>query len=380
MTKQKPPRFFEHPHLFGSFSNWIKLLWQNRDIDVKYIPRVMSVTLSTFLTSPLRLYESIRYGRVVRNTVIPHAPIFIVGHWRTGTTHLHNLLSQDKSLGHVSVFQVTSPGFCLVGDTIIKKPLSVFQKKLHPTREIDNIPLLMDNPEEEDVAISNMSPYSYLHMYSFPRRARYFFERYITYFDKLPEATRAKWAELYLTILRKATIKTGGKRLVIKNCADSARIQALLNLFPDARFIHIYRNPYHVYRSTLFLYKTVLPRAQLHEINPDEIETWVIDFYTQLMQKFITEKAFIPDGHLVEVKYEDLEKAPLDQLRKIYETLSLPGFDEAEPDFRAYLASIAGYKKNPQEMDDSVIEKVNQHWQFALDELGYNRLESASGK
>jgi hypothetical protein len=287
-------------------------------------------------------------------------------------------LSQDESLGHVSVFQVSAPGFCLIGDTIIKKPLAVFQKKLHPTREIDNIPLLMDNPEEEDVAIANMSPYSYLHMYSFPRRARYFFESYITFFDGLPESTRAKWAEIYLTILRKATLKTGGKRLVIKNCADSARINTLLELFPDAKFIHIYRNPYHVFRSTLFLYRTVLPRAQLHEISPDEIEEWVPRFYTQLMRKFLADRELIPAGNYIEVRYEDLEKEPLDQLRAIYETLNLPGFAEAEQAFNAYLASISGYKKNPQQIDDDVIMKVNQHWQFALDSLGYNRIEPAS--
>jgi hypothetical protein len=379
MAQQKPARIFEHPHVFGSFRNWLRLLWNNRDIDRKFIPRALSVCILTFLTSPLRVYESVRYGRIVRNTAIHPSPIFIVGHWRTGTTHLHNLLCHDKSLGHVSVFQVTAPGFCLVGDTTVKKPLAVFQKKLHPTREIDNIPLSMDNPEEEDVAIYNMSPYSYLHMYTFPRRARYFFERYITFFDNLPESIIAKWTEMYLTVLRKATLKAGGKRLVIKNCADSARIKTLLNLFPDAKFIHIYRNPYHVFRSTLFLYRTVVPRAQLHGINPDEIEAWVVRFYTQLMQKFLADKAVIPAGNFVEVKYEDLEEAPLAQLRKVYETLSLPGFAEAEPAMHAYLDSIAGYQKNPQKMDDNVITKVNEHWQFAFDEWGYERLEPASG-
>jgi len=284
-------------------------------------------------------------------------------------------LCQDKNLGYVSVFQVTAPGFCLVGEKTIKGPFNKIAKKLHPTREIDNIPLSMDNPEEEDVAIYNMSHYSYLHMYTFPRRARYFFERYITFFDNLPESTRAKWIEMYLTILRKATLRTGGKRLVIKNCADSGRIKTLLDLFPDAKFIHIYRNPYHVFRSTLYLYRVVLERAQLQEINPDEIEAWVSRFYSQLMQRFLADKALIPAGNLVEVKYEDLGKAPLAQLRKVYETLSLPGFAEAEPAFRAYLDSIEGYQKNPQEIGDNIIAKVNQHWQFALDEWGYERLE-----
>ena len=51
------------------------------------------------------------------------------------------------------------------------------------------------------------------------------------------------------------------------------------------------------------------------------------------MQKLLADKSLIPAGNLVEVRYEDLDKEPLAQLRKIYETLSLPGFAEAEPGY-----------------------------------------------
>jgi hypothetical protein len=182
-------------------------------------------------------------------------------------------------------------------------------------------------------------------------------------------------------MLRKATFKEGGKRLVIKNCSDSARIKALLELFPDAKFIHTYRNPYDVFRSTQHLYRTVLVRAQVQEIDLKELETWVLQFYTQLMQKFFAVKSLIPKGNLVEIKYEDLDKEPLAQLRRIYETLGLPGFAEAEPAFKAYLDSIKGYQKNVyKKLEDSLIQNVNQNWSFALKELGYKRLEPGSGK
>ena len=379
MAQQRRARLFEQPFIFGSSRSWLKLIWNNKDIDRKFIPRALFVTLSTLFISPLRLYESVRYGRIVKNTAIHPSPIFIIGHWRSGTTHLHNLLCQDKNLGRVSMWQAFAPGLCLVGEKVIKRPFNKIAKKLHPTREIDNIPLSLDNPEEEDLAIANMSPYSYLHMYTFPRQARYFFERYITFFDELPEPTIAEWKEMYLTVLRKATLQAGGKRLVIKNCADSARIKTLLELLPDAKFIHIYRNPYNIFRSTQHLYRVVLARAQLQEISLDELEAWVFRFYAQLMQRFLADKALIPAGNFVEVKYEDLEKAPIAQLHKVYETLSLPGFAEAEPAFRAYLDSIADYKKLVHKnLEDDIITKVNQHWHFAFDALGYERLEPAS--
>ena len=379
MAQQKRARLFEHPFIFGSFWSWIKLLWQNRSIDRKFIPRALFVTLASLLTSPLRIYESLRFGRTIKKTVVHPSPIFIIGHWRSGTTHLHNILVRDKNLGCVSMWQAFAPGLCLIDERVFKNPFNKIAKKWHPTREIDNIPLSMDNPEEEDLAIANMSPYSYLHMYSYPRRATYFFETYITYFGNLPKSTIDKWKKVYLLILRKATLKAGGKRLVIKNCADSARIKALLELFPDAKFIHIYRNPYNIFRSTQHLYRVVMERTQLQEVGQGEHENWVLRFYAQLMQKLLADKSLIPAGNLVEVKYEDLDKEPLAQLRKIYETLSLPGFAEAEPAFRAYLDSISGYQKLAhKQLDDSAITKINRNWQFAFDALGYKRIEPAS--
>jgi len=379
MAQQKRARLFEHPFIFGSFRSWLKVLWANRGIDRKFIPRALFVTLVSLLTSPLRIYESLRFGRTIKKTVVHPSPIFIIGHWRSGTTHLHNILVRDKNLGCVSMWQAFAPGLCLIDERLLKNPFNKIAKKMHPTREIDNIPLSMDNPEEEDLAIANMSPYSYLHMYSYPRRATYFFETYITYFGNLPKSTIDKWKKVYLLILRKATLKAGGKRLVIKNCADSARIKALLELFPDAKFIHIYRNPYNIFRSTQHLHKMVMERAQLQEVGQNEHENWVLLFYSQLMRKLLADKSLIPAGNLVEVKYEDLDKEPLAQLRKVYETLGLPGFAEAEPAFRAYLDSISGYQKLAhKQLDDSAITKINRNWQFAFDALGYKRIEPAS--
>ena len=378
MAQEKRARLFEHPFIFGSFRSWLKVLWGNRDIERKFIPRVLFVTLVSLSTSPLRIYESLRFGRTVRKTVVHPSPIFIIGHWRSGTTHLHNILVRDKNLGCVSMWQAFAPGLCLIDERILKNPFNKIAKRMHPTREIDNIPLSLDNPEEEDLAIANMSPYSYLHMYSYPRRATYFFEKYVTYFNNLPESIISEWKEIYLTILRKATLKAGGKQLVIKNCADSARIKPLLELFPNAKFIHIYRNPYNIFRSTQHLYRVVMERAQLQEVGQGEHENWVLLFYAQLMQKLLADKSLIPAGNLVEVRYEDLDKEPLAQLRKVYETLSLPGFAEAEPAFRAYLASIANYQKLAhKQLDDNVVTKVNRNWHFAFDALGYKRIEPA---
>jgi len=368
------PSNAEHPAALGSLSSWVRLLAGRRGIDRRYIPRVMFVCSTTMLTSPLRAWERVRYGSIVRRTSIHPSPVFIIGHWRSGTTHLHNLICQDENFGYLSTFQAMAPGFCLVGDGRIKQMLAEKTSALYSTRLIDNIPLTLDAPQEDEFALANMTPYSFLHAFTFPRQAGYFFERYVL-FDGISEAELSRWIEAYLMVLRKATLKSGGKRLVLKNCADSARIRTILDLFPDAKFIHIHRNPYRVFLSTLHLYKTVIPRSQLQEIEQEQIEAYVLRFYRQLMQRFLAERSLIPSGNLAEVRFEDLEKEPLAQLRRIYDELSIPGFAAAESRFRSYIDSIADYKKNTYEMDGSVVEKVNRHWRFAFDQWGYDRLE-----
>ena len=94
----------------------------------------------------------------------------------------------------------------------------------------------------------------------------------------------------------KATLASGGKRLVVKNCAHTGRLPTLLELFPNAKFIHIHRNPYDVFLSTLHMHRTVLLRSQLQKIEPDRVEAHVLGFYDLLMRRFLAERSLIPAG------------------------------------------------------------------------------------
>jgi hypothetical protein len=376
MRNRELAALFEHPLAMGSVRSWLRLLWSQEGVDVRYLPRVLFVTLITLLTSPVRLYERLRYGRAVRRTQIQPEPIFIVGHWRTGTTYLHLLLCQDPQLGFVSTFQTLAPGFFLVGQGIAKKVVGHWLEKGHPTRLIDNVPLRIDAPQEEEFAVANVTPHSFLHVFSFPRQAADLFAR-TTLFQGISPEAMAEWSACYLEILRKATLHAGGKRLILKNCADTGRIRMLLELFPDAKFIHICRNPYDLFLSTRRLWEVVLWRSQLQDIDPAEIDHLILQFHTQLMQQYLADRELIPDGNLVEVRFEDLEADPLGETYRLYEALGLPGFVDAEPAFQAYLASVADYRKNDYHLTADVIDRVNRHWSFAFEAWGYQRLDPA---
>ena len=373
-TQPTRPSNAEHPVALGSCAGWIRLLLRSGGIDGAFVPRALFVTLTTLATGPLRLWERVRHGRAIRRTPIRPSPIFIVGHWRSGTTHLQNLLCRDENLASLTTFQAMAPGFCLIGNGAIKRFVAKHAATRYPTRLIDNIPLAFDAPQEDEFALANLSLHSFIHTFSLPRRATEIFDRSVL-FSGLSRRAQGRWIRTYLRLLQIATLANGGKRLVVKNCAHSARIGTLLELFPNAKFVHIHRSPYEVFLSTVHMHRTVLPRSQLQAIEPDRVEAHVLRFHEALVQRFLADRSKIPTGNLVEIGFRDLENAPLDTLRRVYDRLGLPGYEAAEPALRSYLDSVANYRKNAYELSGDVIAKVNRNWAYAFEAWGYDRLD-----
>jgi len=162
------------------------------------------------------------------------------------------------------------------------------------------------------------------------RAAARYLEQY-GMFDRVPDAVVNEWKRVYMEVLRKTTLETGNRRLVLKNPINTARVKLLLELFPDAKFVHIHRNPYDVFLSTLRLYEKALSATQLQVVSQAEIESNILHIYEGVMRRFLAQRALIPVGNLVEIRFEQFEERPLAELRRLYETLQLPGFDAADP-------------------------------------------------
>ena len=80
----------------------------------------------------------------------------------------------------------------------------------------------------------------------------------------------------------------------------------------------------------------------------------------------------IPAGALCEIRFEDLEKDPVGQIRRVYRELNLPDFEQALPKIEQYAASLSGYKKNVfTPLPGPVREKVSRAWTRNFREWGY---------
>jgi hypothetical protein len=216
--------------------NLLRLLAQNRfNIDVRYLPRVLYLTAMSSLLVPFRLRERLKFDRIVRDMEIRYDPVFILGHWRSGTTYLHNLLSPDKNLGYFSTYQAILPGVFLTGESLFKDRVTA---SLPEKRPIDDVMMSADSPQEDEYAVGAFTPYSGNHAACFPKNGRYY--RKFILMEDVQQRVVKEWKKVYLYLVRKITLYWGERRVVLKNPANTARVRLILELFPDAKFVFLF--------------------------------------------------------------------------------------------------------------------------------------------
>lgn len=351
-----------------TLTNLFLLLRQNKfQISCRYLPRFMYSTLVSSVMAPFRVSEHKKFDTKIRNTTISHHPLFILGHWRSGTTHLHTILSLDKNLGYFTTFQAYLPGVFLANEKLFK-PLVASSIPEH--RPMDNVPMHAEFPQEDQYAVGAVSPYSYYQGWCFPKNMQYY-NRFVLMEDGL-DADAQRWKETYLYLLKKATIAVGGRRLVLKNQDNTGKVNLLLEMFPDAKFILIQRNPYDVYASMLKFMRMVIPLYCVQKPPLFEaVEDSMMELYAQMFRKYLNDRPRIPKGNLVEVKYEDFIREPMQVTHQIYSELGLDGFPAARAAFDFYIKNQTSFNAETYSLSDEVRRKIDERWGFVKDAFGY---------
>ena len=367
-----------HPNTFMPVRTWLRLARENR-VAPRYRGRFLRALALSAAVAPLRLAEKALHGRRVRAVELSAPPIFVCGFARSGTTHLHNLFAADPGLGVLTTMQALMPTFFLVGSRLLRKRIE--RRFTSSTRGVDNVVVSLDSPSECELALANSTHLSAMHELSFPAHARRFQERYGVLGDggALSPRELSAWKRVYLDILKKAALHAGNRRLVLKTPASTGRLPLLVDLFPDAKFVHIVRHPCDVFSSMMNMYRVMQGASRLEDCGVEETEAALLDYYAGTMQAYLRHREKIPAGNLAEVRYEDLERDPMGQMERLYARLDLGGWEEAGPAIRAYVDTLKNYRKNAfRGMDRPTLERIRDRWGFAFEQWGYE-LPAAEG-
>ncbi len=344
-----------------------QVLARSGPIPRRSIPTLAGILAASLVRLPFALGERAAVAAASRRARLTQAPVFIVGHWRSGTTHLVNVMSRDPAMGIVPPLATGLP-WEFLGLGRVLRPL--LDRALPPRRFIDRVPVNPDSPQEDEIALANMQPLSFYHGLYFPRRFHEQFERGV-FLTGCSEREIHRWAERARHLYGKLQWLQPGRRLLIKNPVYSTRVERLARLYPGARFIHIHRNPYRVFESMRNFYRVLFERFALQPWQHVAIDEFILDSYPRIMQALLEQTSALPPDRCVHVRFERLQRRPLEELERIYATLGLGGFEAARPYFERYLESVRDYRKNAYEFPADRVARVRRRWGALIDRLGY---------
>ena len=349
------------------FLAWVRLLTRNRfAVEFPYWYIAGFITGMSFTHMVMRWIQHGLYGDRIDQTRIREQPIFVIGHWRTGTTLLHELLILDERFTYPNTYACMEPNHTLLTEAFVKRYMGWAMPDRRP---MDRMAAGWSRPQEDEFALCMLGLPSTYTDFAFPNRPTIY--PGALDLSGLNPSQRSRWKREFLRFLQMLTFRDP-RRLVLKSPPHTARIPALLELFPDARFVHIVRDPYVVFPSTVNLWKSLGRKHGLQTPrNEVAIREKVFQEFRVIYDRLEEARGLIRPGRFHELHYETLIKDPLGQMEAVYETLELDGFAAYRPRLEDYLRQNAGYETNKYQLSREDREEVTQRWGDVIKRYGY---------
>lgn len=261
-----------------------------------------------------RLYERVRYDRLLQRSEICDDPVFIIGHWRSGTSMLQELISADPQFATPSAFDAMFPECMLTTRGWLP---SVLQFGINITGahfDGHDRPLQMSLPAEDDfflLCLGDAESAYWGHL--FPHCAR---ERF------LREADDA-WLDSHRYMVRKLGVAYPGRRLLLKSPPNTMRIAALKRAYPKARFVFIHRHPFDTFASTCRLWRLIDKQTMLQSLDDADLEDLVLDIQARLYDRYFAARESLQQDEIIEVSLTSVGTEPMRAMREVYARLDL---------------------------------------------------------
>jgi hypothetical protein len=349
------------------FSTWIRELVRGRlAISPSRVPMAIAITCFTALNSLLAAVDRVAYGRKVERVKIEKPPLFILGHWRAGTTFLHELLIRDPEHTYFTTYQCFTPHHFVLTERRLVPWIGMFIPEKRP---MDNMATGWGRPFEDEFALQSLGVSTPYLSIMFPNQGSVYAE-YLTLRD-LPEVKRNRWQQELMRFCKRLTFRDP-RRIVVKTPPHTARVRTLLEMFPEAKFVHISRHPFALYRSTVSLWRTLNAEEGL-QVPRDEswLGPFVVDSLRTMYDAYLADRELLRDNQLVELRYEDLVEDPKSRIRAIYEQLELGEFARMEPALDAHLHDVKDYRTNRHALDAETEGQLRREWGRYFEEFGY---------
>ncbi len=356
---------------YSSLYRFISVIKNNGGLHYSRIQRLSPYLTRIVLFEPISWLETIVMERKIQKHELKQAPIFVLGHWRSGTTFLQRLLSEDDRFGYHNLYKAIFPQMYVSTEKVLRPLMQYGNNVIGAKNPFHRVKLEWISADEDDTGFLGLiSPHTSYWGQVMPSSYKKLMLRYSFVDENSQKKYLDKWKSDYMYMIKKLSLHYQ-KPLILRTPPNTGRIKQLLELFPDAKFIYIHRNPYDVYNSNLGLWKANLKNFCFQKPSQQEVEDNILFGYKLLLSNYIKQRELIPENNLVEIRYEDLFNDTMGKMEHIYKHLSLPNFNEVKPKLEGFVNAKKSKEKTSYNYSSEMIEKVNQHWGFSLDEWKY---------
>jgi hypothetical protein len=328
---------------------------------------VVTVGLVAILNSILRGISNLVYSRTLAQAQSDRGIVFIIGHWRSGTTLLHELLVLDDRMAFPTTYECFAANHFLLTAGWLPKLIWFL---LPAKRPMDDMAVSFDHPQEDEFALISLGAPSPLLRMAFPNDDPPYME--FLDMDQVDERDLRTWKDrirqfVVMQMYRKQ------KPLVLKSPTHTGRIQILAEMFPQAKFIHITRNPFELFSSTRRLW-TALDEAQtFHRPHEKNLDEYVFAALERMYHGFERQRPNLPADSICDLRYEDLIRQPVESLKYIYQRLGLGDFERVRPMIEKSMEQRRGYKINRHSVPEPLRAEIERRWADYFESYGYSR-------
>ena len=326
---------------------------------------VVTITgAAAFNSVAARVCETV-YRRGLRSPPRTPPPLFIIGHWRSGTTLLHELMMLDGRFCCPNYYQCYCPSHFLLTERVLTPVLSWI---LPAKRPMDDMAVAFDKPQEDEFALLNLGAPSPYRRMAFPATSSPHPEALDL--ATLSPAENDRWRRTLRRFLDALAV-ADPRRPVLKSPPHTARVGVLAEMFPEARFLHVVRDPFAVFGSTMRLWQSLDAGQGLQVDDGGRLEQYVFESFEQMYSAFERDRERLAPGRLHEIRYEELVADPVGQIGRVYERLELGGFERVRGSLEREAEAMKRYRASTYRHDPRVVAEIARRWRPFLDRYGY---------
>ena len=349
-------------------SDYFRLLRENRfRIHPARLPMATLVTGCAVVNSTMAFLQSTLFGKRIQSAKLKGPPVFIIGHWRSGTTLMHELISMDPRYAFPSNFDAFVPHHFLVSRVALYPLIKLLMPSKRP---MDNMALNVASPQEDDFALCAYGAPTPYRRIAFPNDPNEDLKQ--LNFDSTDEVIKREVRHAMDQFLKTLTVQYG-KPLVLKSPPHTGRLKQLAEWFPDAKFIHLSRNPESLVLSTMRLWRLLdeINGFQLAKYDDEWLKNYVFECKDLMYESYFKHRDSLPSNRLAEVKFEDLVADPIATMSGVYDQLELNDFADVQPKIESYFDQKSGHKKNKFSIPETLKQEIAVQWQEYREAFGY---------